>query len=60
MCIRDSGSINTEVWQAFLLALIPMALGLVLGTLLAGRVNQAVFSKLVLVMLIFLGLRLIL
>ena len=55
-----SGSITTEVWQAFLLALIPMALGLVLGSLLAGRVNQAVFSKLVLVMLIVLGLRLIL
>jgi uncharacterized membrane protein YfcA len=32
---------------------------LVLGSLLAGRVNQAVFSKLVLVVLIVLGLRLI-
>jgi hypothetical protein len=55
-----SGNLSPDVWRAYALALIPLAVGLVAGSLLAGRVNQAVYGKLVLVMLIVLGLRLIL
>jgi hypothetical protein len=55
-----SGNLSPAVWQAYALALIPLAVGLVAGSLLAGRINQAVYSKLVLVMLVILGVRLIL
>lgn len=55
-----SGNVTSEVLRTYLVALIPLALGLVAGSLLAGRVNQRVYGKLVLIMLVVLGVRLIL
>jgi uncharacterized membrane protein YfcA len=54
-----SGNYNSEVWQNFLLAIPGLILGLVAGFLLSKRINAELFRKIVLVLLIILGIRLI-
>ena len=55
-----SGHFTRPVWQAYLLALPAIGLGLVAGFALDKKVEPAVFRKMVLVLLIVLGVRLIL
>lgn len=54
------GNVTTEVWRNYLLALAPLFLGFLLGTRLATRINPELYSRVVLVMLVILGVRLIL
>jgi uncharacterized membrane protein YfcA len=54
-----SGNLSSEVWANLLLALPGMALGLIAGFLLSSRINADLFRKIVLVILIILGLRMI-
>ncbi len=54
------GNFNADVWRNYLIALTPLFLGFVLGTRLATRINPDLYSRIVLVMLVILGVRLIL
>ncbi len=54
-----TGNYTTAVWQEFLWSLPGMAVGLLAGFVLSKRINPDLFRKIVLVMLIILGLRLI-
>jgi len=54
-----SGNITNEVWNNVLLSLPGIALGLIAGFLLSKRINAKLFRKIVLVLLIVLGIRLI-
>lgn len=55
-----AGNVIPEVWRYFLPALVGLALGILLGSLVDRRINPALFRRLVLVLLMVLGLRLIL
>lgn len=55
-----SGSFTPSVWQAYLLALPAILLGLVAGFSLDGRLDPQRFRQVVLVLLVFLGVRLFL
>jgi len=54
-----SGNLTQRVWTAYLWVLPAIALGILLGTWLDGRINRAVFRKLVLFLLILMGARMI-
>lgn len=54
------GNVTPEVWRTYLIALAPLLLGFVIGTRLATRINPDLYSRIVLVMLVILGVRLIL
>ena len=54
-----SGNFTAVVWQNYLWAVPGVALGLVVGKWLDGRLNPAQFRKGVLVLLVLLGIRLI-
>ena len=54
-----SGNLTAVVWQNFLWALPGIGLGLLVGNLLDGRLNPDQFRKVVLLLLIILGIRLI-
>ncbi len=54
------GNMTTDVWRNYLIALAPLLLGFVIGTRFATRINPALYSRIVLVMLVILGVRLIL
>jgi hypothetical protein len=54
------GNITSEVWRNYLIALAPIFLGFLIGTRLATRIDPALYSRIVLVMLVVLGVRLIL
>jgi uncharacterized membrane protein YfcA len=54
------GNMTSDVWRTYLLALVPLLVGFVVGTRLATRINPALYSRIVLVMLVILGVRLIL
>lgn len=54
-----SGNFTSEVWDNVLLSLPGIALGLIAGFLLSKRINAELFRKIVLVLLIILGVRLI-
>jgi hypothetical protein len=54
------GNMTSDVWRTYLLALVPLLVGFVVGTRLATRINPALYSRIVLVMLVVLGVRLIL
>ncbi|HSN78371.1 MAG TPA: sulfite exporter TauE/SafE family protein [Anaerolineae bacterium] len=53
------GNMTPDVWRNYLLALVPLFLGFVIGTRFATRIDPAVYSRIVLVMLVILGVRLI-
>lgn len=54
------GNMTPTVLRSYLIGLIPLLLGFAVGTLLAKRINPALYSRIVLVMLVILGVRLIL
>jgi uncharacterized membrane protein YfcA len=54
------GNLSAEVWRAYVIALLPLALGFIVGTRLAKRIDPALYSRIVLVMLVLLGVRLVL
>jgi hypothetical protein len=54
------GNMTPVVWRNYLIALAPLLLGFVIGTRFATRINPALYSRIVLVMLVILGVRLIL
>ena len=54
-----SGNLTQRVWTGYLWVLPAIALGILLGTWLDGRINRAVFRKLVLFLLILMGARMI-
>jgi uncharacterized membrane protein YfcA len=54
------GNMTADVWHNYLIALAPLLLGFVIGTRFATRINPALYSRIVLVMLVILGVRLIL
>jgi hypothetical protein len=54
-----SGNLTQRVWIGYLWVLPAIALGILLGTWLDGRINRAVFRKLVLFLLILMGARMI-
>jgi uncharacterized membrane protein YfcA len=54
------GNMSAEVWRAYAIALLPLALGFIVGTRLAKRIDPALYSQIVLVMLVILGVRLVL
>jgi uncharacterized membrane protein YfcA len=54
-----SGNYIADVWSNFLLALPGLAVGLIAGFLLSKRINADLFRKIVLLLLIILGARLI-
>jgi hypothetical protein len=54
-----SGNFTATVWQNYLVALPGLALGLVTGLMLDPFIKPQVFRKIVLVLLVMLGLRLI-
>lgn len=54
------GNLTPLVWRNFMWALIGIVLGIVLGVRLDRYINQALFRRIVLVLLIVLGLRLLL
>jgi uncharacterized membrane protein YfcA len=54
-----SGNLTPQVWRIYLLALPAMAIGIIAGVTLGGRINPVLFRKLVLVLLIVMGARLI-
>ncbi len=54
------GNMSSDVWRNYLLALTPLLIGFAVGTRLATRINPALYSRIVLVMLVILGVRLIL
>jgi hypothetical protein len=54
------GNVTPEVWRNYLIVLAPIFLGFILGTRLAARIDPALYSRIVLVMLVILGVRLIL
>lgn len=54
-----AGNLTPDVWRTYLLSLLPLVAAFLVGIPLAKRINPAAFSRIVLVMLIFLGLRLI-
>jgi uncharacterized membrane protein YfcA len=54
------GNITPVVWQTYLIALAPLVLGFAIGARLAKRINPALYSQIVLVMLVILGVRLVL
>jgi uncharacterized membrane protein YfcA len=54
-----SGNFNSVVWQNLLVAIPGLAAGLIAGFLLSSRINGELFRKIVLVILIVLGLRMI-
>jgi len=56
----SSQSFSPEVWQLFLLTIIPLALGLLSGLHFSRDINLVTFKKIVLILLIFSGLNLIL
>jgi len=53
------GNLSPDVWQSLLLSLPAIILGLWLGLRLDSYINPAIFRKVVLVALIFLGLQLV-
>ena len=53
------GNVTRSVLQAYAVSLIPLFAGFLVGTALAKRVAPAVFSRIVLVMLVLVGLRLV-
>ena len=55
-----SGNLTSPVGRSYLLALPVILLGIVAGTRLDGRLNPALFRKMVLVLLIVMGARMIL
>lgn len=55
-----AGNFTPTVWRAFAVGVIPLLAGFVTGTHLAVRIDPARYSRLVLVMLVALGLRLLL
>lgn len=55
-----SGHFTRPVWQAYLLALPAIGLGLVAGFALDKKIEPALFRKMVLILLLVLGVRLIL
>ena len=55
-----AGNLTPVVWRAFAVSLIPLLAGFVTGTHLAARIDPERYSRLVLVMLVALGLRLLL
>ncbi|HFQ94070.1 MAG TPA: sulfite exporter TauE/SafE family protein [Anaerolineae bacterium] len=54
-----SGNYTTAVWQNFLWAIPGIILGLIGGFFLSGRLDPHRFRKIVLILLLFLGLRLL-
>ena len=54
-----SGNLTREVWISYLWVLPAIGLGILLGTLLDGRINPALFRKLVLVLLVVMGARMV-
>ena len=54
-----SGNYTSDVWTNFLLAVPGLAIGLIAGFLLSKRINPELFRKIVLILLIILGIRLI-
>lgn len=54
-----AGNMSPEVWRYYLIALLPLALGFIAGARLAKRIDPALYSRIVLVMLVVLGVRLI-
>ena len=54
-----SGNLTRLVWVGYLWVLPAIALGILLGTRLDGRINPVVFRKLVLILLIVMGARMI-
>ncbi|HID54222.1 MAG TPA: sulfite exporter TauE/SafE family protein [Anaerolineae bacterium] len=54
-----SGNYTTAVWQNFLWAIPGIILGLIGGFFISGRLDPARFRKVVLILLLFLGLRLL-
>jgi hypothetical protein len=55
-----SGNYTAPVWQHYLIALPGLALGIFLGVSLDRRINPQIFRKLVLVMLLVVGLKMLL
>jgi len=55
----SSESFYPEVWQLFLIAIIPLGLGLFCGLFFSKDLNLVNFKKIVLILLIFSGLNLI-
>jgi hypothetical protein len=53
------GNMTADVWRNYLIALAPLVIGFVVGTRLATRIDPALYSRIVLVMLVILGVRLI-
>jgi uncharacterized membrane protein YfcA len=54
-----SGNYISGVWDNVLLAIPGLIMGLIAGFLLSKRINAELFRKIVLVLLLILGLRLI-
>lgn len=54
-----SGNYTTAVWQNFLWAIPGIILGLIGGFFISGRLDSNRFRKIVLILLVFLGLRLL-
>ncbi|NKQ36642.1 MAG: sulfite exporter TauE/SafE family protein [Chloroflexi bacterium] len=54
-----SGNYTTAVWQYFLWAIPGIILGLIGGFFISGRLDPNRFRKIVLILLVFLGLRLL-
>lgn len=55
-----SGNFTPEIWRIYFAALPVIALGILLGVSLDRYLNPAIFRKLVLILLVILGIRLIL
>ncbi len=55
----SAGNVTTAVWRLVLVAIPAVLLGIVLGVSLDGRIPAATFRKLVLILLLLIGLRLI-
>lgn len=54
-----SRNLSAQVWQSYFWCLPAIAGGIVLGTLLSGRIEALAFRRVVLVLLVGLGLRLV-
>lgn len=53
------GTVKSQVWQLYLLSLPVIAIGIIAGTGLDQFLNQSVFRKIVLVLLLVMGVRLL-
>ena len=55
-----SGNLTPVVWRTYLLVLPALALGLLAGTALDRYINPRIFRKMVLILLVVMGVRMML